>query len=334
MQQNILVIGGSGFIGSRLVNALSLGNHFVTVPTRRRQRARHLVQLPLVDVVEANVHDDATLSRLVAGRDAVVNLVGILQGKRGQPYGPDFARAHVDLPRRIAAACAQHGVRRVVHMSALGADSSGPSMYLRSKGDGEAALKAQEGLAQSPLDLTLFRPSVVFGPEDNFLNTFASLQRVFPIVPLAGAKTRFAPVYVADVVTAFASSLVGPQARDTIGQTYELCGPKVYTLAELVRLSGQWARVGGGCGRAILSLPEGLGRLQALMMELAPGTPVMSRDNLDSMKVDSVCSGAMPGFVPALGVPHPESLEAIAPTYLDPKYQESEYGQMRATAGR
>lgn len=329
MQQNILVIGGSGFIGSRLVNALSLGNHFVTVPTRRRQRARHLVQLPLVDVIETDVHDDAKLAKLVAGRDAVVNLVGVLQGKRGQPYGPDFARAHVELPRRIAAACAQHGVRRLVHMSALGADSSGPSMYLRSKGDGEAALKAQAGL-----DLTLFRPSVVFGPEDSFLNTFARLQRMFPAVPLAGAKTRFAPVYVGDVVTAFASSLVGAQARDTIGQTYELCGPNTYTLAELVRLSGQWARVGGGGGRSVIPLPDALGRLQARLMELAPGVPVISRDNLDSMKVDSVCNGAMPGFVPALGVAHPESLEAIAPSYLDPKFQESEYGQMRATAGR
>lgn len=329
MQQNILVIGGSGFIGSRLVNALSLANHFVSVPTRRRQRARHLVQLPLVDVVETDVHDDAKLAKLVAGRDAVVNLVGILHGKRGQPYGADFARAHVDLPRRIAAACARQGVRRLVHMSALGADANGPSMYLRSKGAGEAALRAQEGI-----DVTLFRPSVVFGPEDNFLNTFAKLQRMFPIVPLAGAKTHFAPVYVGDVVTAFASSLVGPQARDTLGQTYELCGPNTYTLTELVRLSGQWARVGGGCGRSIIPLPDALGRLQALMMELAPGEPVMSRDNLDSMRVDSVCGGAMPGFVPALGVPHPESLEAIAPTYLDPKYQESEYGSMRATAGR
>lgn len=329
MQRNILVIGGSGFIGSRLVNALSLGNHFVTVPTRRRQRARHLVQLPLVDVVEANVHDDATLARLVAGRDAVVNLVGILHGQRGTPYGADFARAHVDLPRRIASVCAQHGVRRVVHMSALGADVDGPSMYLRSKGAGEAALRAQPGL-----DLTIFRPSVVFGPGDAFLNTFARLQRVFPVVPLAGAGTRFAPVYVGDVVAAFVNSLVGAQARDTIGQTYELCGPKVYTLAELVRLAGQWARVADGRGRPVIPLPDALGRLQALMLELAPGTPLMSRDNLDSMKVDSVCSGAFPGFVPALGVPHPESLEAIAPRYLDPRSRESEYDALRATAGR
>lgn len=329
MQQNILVIGGSGFIGSHLVNVLSLGNHFVTVPTRRRQRARHLVQLPLVDVVQANVHDDAALSRLVAGRDAVVNLVGILHGRRGQPYGPDFARAHVDLPRRIAAACALHGVRRLVHMSALGADPGGPSMYLRSKGDGEAALKAQAGL-----DLTVFRPSVVFGPEDRFLNTFATLQRIFPVVPLAGAKTRFAPVYVGDVVTAFARSLTGPRARDTHGRTYELCGPGTYTLAELVRLSGQWAKVGGGRGRGIIALPDALGRLQARLMELAPGEPLMSRDNLDSMKVDSVCSGALPGFAPELGVPQPETLEAIAPTYLDPQAVESAYDRMRASAGR
>ncbi|WP_298291509.1 complex I NDUFA9 subunit family protein [Thiomonas sp.] len=328
-QQNILVIGGSGFIGSRLVNALSLGNHFVTVPTRRRQRARHLVQLPLVDVVETDVHDDARLDRLVAGRDAVVNLVGILHGRRGQPYGADFARAHVELPRRIAAACARHGVRRVVHMSALGADPKGPSMYLRSKGDGEAALRAQSGI-----DLTIFRPSVVFGPGDSFLNTFARLQRLFPLVPLAGANTRFAPVYVGDVVSAFVNSLTGPHARDTIGQTYELCGPKVYTLAELVRLAGQWARVGEGCGRIVLPLPDALGRLQARLLELVPGEPLMSRDNLDSMKVDSVCSGALPGFVPALGVAHPESLEAIAPSYLDPRRQESEYDALRATAGR
>ena len=325
MQQNILVIGGSGFIGSRLVNALSLANHFVTVPTRRRQRARHLVQLPLVDVVETDVHDDAKLAKLVAGRDAVVNLVGILHGKRGQPYGADFARAHVDLPRRIAAACARQGVRRVVHMSALGADVNGPSMYLRSKGAGEAALRAQDGI-----DLTVFRPSVVFGPGDNFLNTFARLQRLFPLVPLAGAHTRFAPVYVGDVVTAFFSSLVGTQARDTDGQTYELCGPGSYTLAELVRLSGQWARVGGGCGRTILPLPNALGRLQALLMELAPGEPLMSRDNLDSMQIDSVCSGALPGFAAELGVARPESLQAIAPTYLDPRAATSRYDRMRA----
>ncbi len=326
MHHNILVIGGSGFIGSRLVNLLSLDNHSVTVPTRHRQRARHLVQLPLVDVVEADVHDDAVLGRLVAGCDAVVNLVGILQGRRGRPYGRDFARAHVDLPRRIAAACAQAGVQRLVHLSALGADPKGPSMYLRSKGDGEAALRAQPGLA-----LTILRPSVVFGPQDRFLNTFARLQRLFPVVPLAGAGTRFAPVYVGDVAAALAHSVAGPQASDTVGRTYELCGPDTFTLAELVRLAGRWAGVAEGRGRAVLPLPDALGRLQARLMELAPGEPLMSRDNLDSMTVDSVCGGNLPGFAPELGVPRPESMQAIVPTYLGPAATGSPYDRMRAS---
>lgn len=326
MQHNVLVVGGSGFIGSHLVNLLSLANHFVTVPTRRRQRARHLVQLPLVDVVEADVHDDAALARLVAGRDAVVNLVGILQGRRGQPYGPDFARAHVELPRRIAAACVRQGVRRLVHVSALGADPNGPSMYLRSKGDGEAALRAQPGLAP-----TIVRPSVVFGPQDRLLNTFAALQRMFPVVPLAAAGARFAPVYVGDVATALAQSVAGPRARDCIGRTYELCGPDICTLAELVRSAGRWAGVADGRGRPVVALPGRLGRLQAWLMELAPGEPLMSRDNLDSMTVDSVCKGSLPGFAPELGVPHPESMAAIVPTYLGPAASGSPYDGMRAS---
>ena len=329
MQERILVLGGSGFIGSRLVNSLSLANQFVTVPTRRRQRARYLVNLPLVDVVEADVHDDATLDRLIAGMDAVVNLVGILHGRTGKPYGREFAQAHVELPRRIAAACAKHGVRRVVHMSALGADSNGPSMYLRSKGDGEAALREQAGI-----DLTVFRPSVVFGAGDAFLNMFARLQRLFPVMPLAGARARFAPVWAGDVVSAFHNSLIGPRSGETVGRTYALCGPHVYTLAQLVRLSGQWARVGGGCGRAVIPLPDGLGRLQASMLELLPGAPLMSRDNLDSMKVDNICDGSLPGFAPELGVARPESLEAVAPTYLDPLANESEYDRIRAGVGR
>lgn len=329
MQERILVLGGSGFIGSRLVNRLSLANQFVIVPTRRRQRARYLVNLPLVDVVEADIADDVVLDRLIAGVDAVVNLVGVLHGGTGKPYGREFAQAHVELPRRIAAACAKHGVRRVVHMSALGAASDGPSMYLRSKGDGEAALRAQPGL-----DLTVFRPSVVFGSGDAFLNTFAQLQRLFPLVPLAGAATRFAPVWVGDVAAAMCNSLIGPRRGETVGSSYALCGPHVYTLAELVRLSGRLAQVAGGRGRPVLALPDGLGRLQARLLEFAPGTPLMSRDNLDSMRVDSICDGSLPGFSPELGVVQPESVEAVAPTYLDPLANESDYDRIRAGVGR
>lgn len=324
MQQRILVIGGSGFIGSRLVNRLSLSNQFVTVPTRRRQRARHLVSLPLVDVVEADVHDDADLDRLVAGMDAVVNLVGILHGRPA-----DFDRCHAQLPRRIAAACARHGVRRLVHMSALGADAGGPSMYLRSKAAGEAAVQAQPGL-----HWTIFRPSVVFGEGDRFLTTFARLQRLLPLLPLPGAGTRMAPVWVGDVAQAFHAALIGARARDTFGRTYALCGPRVYTLGELARLAGAIAGVAGGRGRPVLPVPLALGRLQAALLALAPGEPMMSADNLDSLKVDNVCDGSLPGFAPELGVNLPESIEAIGPTYLDPRGAESPYNRVRAGIGR
>ena len=194
---NILVIGGAGFVGRHIVNRLVDRGLSVTVPVRRRSRAGHLITLPTIDVVEADVNDDATLDRLLAGRDAVLDLVGILQGSRGAPYGPEFARAHVELPRRIVGRCQAHGVRRYLHMSSLGADSNGPSMYQRSKGDGEAAVRA------SSLDWTIFQPSVIFGPEDRFLNTFAALAAIAPVLPIANAGARFQPVYVGDVADAF-----------------------------------------------------------------------------------------------------------------------------------
>ncbi|MGE5713598.1 MAG: complex I NDUFA9 subunit family protein, partial [Betaproteobacteria bacterium] len=182
---NVLVIGGAGFIGRHIVNRLIDRGVRVTVPTRRRARAGHLITLPTIEVIEADIHADKDLNPLVAGSDAVINLVGILQGSRGSPYGPEFARAHVELPRRIVRACEAHSVRRYLHMSSLGADPKGPSMYQRSKGDGEAAVRA------SGLDWTVFQPSVVFGPEDRFLNTFATLASIAPALPIANAQARF-----------------------------------------------------------------------------------------------------------------------------------------------
>ena len=304
----VVVFGGSGFIGSHLVALLSQENIPTLVATRHVEQVRHLTILPGVDVVGANIHDDATLHSLLQGRTAAINLVGILHSSRALPYGPEFRRAHVDLPRRIVDACAATGVPRYLHMSALGASVDGPSMYARSKADGEIAARSQPGVAA-----TIFRPSVVFGPGDHFLTMFAKLQRHLPVVPLAGASARFQPVYVGDVASAFLHALRDAHAA---GKVVELGGPNVYTLGELVRLAGRYA----GCERSIVALPDGLARLQARLFELLPGAPILTRDNLDSMKVDNVLNSALD---PASGTLTAASLgikltplESVAPHYL------------------
>ncbi|MBM3390435.1 MAG: complex I NDUFA9 subunit family protein [Betaproteobacteria bacterium] len=310
--KNILLIGGSGFLGSQVAQRLAAQGHRITVPTRHRERARHLLVLPTAEVVETDVHDAAALVGLVAGQDAVINLVGVLHSRYGLPYGPDFARAHVELPRKIAAACVAAGVRRLAHVSALNADPKGPSQYLRSKGDGEAALRA----AGDALELTIFRPSVIFGPEDAFLNLFARLQRVAPLLPMGNLEARFQPVFVGDVAQAVVAGLA---RRDAIGQACCCCGPQVYTLKELVQYAGELA----GCRRPVLRLPEALARLQAGVLELLPNPP-LSVDNLDSMDADSVCTGSDP--LP-FGL-RPTPLEAVAPAYLGGRTQrQANYGR-------
>ncbi len=300
--RSILLIGGSGFIGTHIAARLADAGYAVTVPTRRYPRARHLLVLPTVQVVEADVYDPAALDRLLARADAVINLVGVLHSRPGRPWGPAFERAHVELPRRLAEAGRRLQVRRVLHMSALGAAADAPSMYQRSKAEGEKILLA------SGLDVTAFRPSVVFGPEDNFLNMFVHLQRLAPVMPLGGADAKFQPVFVGDVADAFVRALDDPA---TIGKVFELVGPRVYTLRELVQLAGVYS----GHRRPVFGLPDALARLQAWLLEFMPGGPLMSRDNLDSMKADNVASGQYP--LP----PHwqPQPLEAVAPGYLAPR---------------
>lgn len=295
----VLVLGGTGFVGRAFCAQWNAthggGGPRLTVVTRRPAHARDEWPLPLVDVEVADVHDDARLARLVRAHDAVVNLVGILHGTPAQ-----FEHVHAALPRRIAAA----GARRVVHVSALGAGPQAPSHYLRSKHAGEEALRSCPGLA-----LTVLRPSVMFGEGDRFLNLFARLQRHLPVVPLAGAQARFQPVWVDDTARAIVRALRLPQA---VGQAYEAVGPDVYTLRELVRCAGQWS----GHPRPVLALPDGLARLQAALMRLLPGDPLLSADNLDSMKLDSVASGQAP-TLEALGV-RATALAALAPAWLSP----------------
>lgn len=316
---SVVVFGGTGFIGSHLAARLSEHGMTIVVVARHETHAMHLMPLPGVDIVAANLRDEAVLRRLVAGRDAVINLAGILHSRRGDPYGPDFKQVHVDLPRRLVDACAAGGVPRYLHMSALGADRHGPSMYSRSKADGELAAASRPDVAA-----TIFRPSVVFGPEDNFLNTFARLQRHFPVIPLAAAGARFQPVYVNDVAQAFVRALLDPA---TAGKTIELGGPQVYTLAELVRLAGRYA----GHERRILALPDGLARLQAMLFEMLPGEPMLTRDNLDSMRVDNVISPSTKALTAEALAIKVTPLEAVAPQYLSPTGRP---GVLGARAGR
>lgn len=297
MIQGILLIGGSGFIGSHIARRLAARGLRVTVATRRRERAKHLLPLPTVDVVEADVGDDATLARLCAGQDAVVNTVGVLKGGSGEPYGPGFAKAHVELPGRLARAAWAANMPTVVHVSALQASADAPSGYLRSKAAGEAAVRAAFPAA------TILRPSVVFGDGDSFLNMFAKLLKYAPVMPLASPNARFQPVWVGNVADAIVESLLRPEAA---GKTYELCGPREYSLRELVELT---ARVTGR-RRWVLGLSPSLSWAQAYALEVVGGP--MTRDNLRSMSVPNVCAAgcALPFNLAAA------ALEDIAPRYL------------------
>jgi NADH dehydrogenase len=310
--KKILLLGGTGFVGRSLCERLVERDAGLrlTVPTRHLAHAKPVQFLPTVDPVRCDVHDDAQLARVLAGHDAVVNLIAILHGSAAE-----FDRAHVQLARRLAGACSAAGVRRLVHVSALGVAADAPSDYLRSKAEAEAVLRA------APLELSVLRPSVIFGAEDRFLNLFAALQAVFPVMPLAGVDAQFQPVWVEDVAEAVVRCL---ERKESIGQTYECAGPKVFTLRELVQLAGRLS----GHERPVVALPESMGRLQAMAMELLPGVPLMSRDNILSMRVPNVATGRLPGLQ-ALGI-EPASLPAVAPGYLAPGEGLARLNQWRA----
>ncbi len=311
--QHICVLGGTGFVGSHLVFRLADLGHRVTVPSRRPARHREFRVHPNVRLVDANPYNHDRLTALLRDVDCVVNLVGILN----ESGNSTFQRAHVELPAAVVKAMREAGVSRLLHMSALNANvNESHSRYLKTKGAGEDLVHQTPGV-----DTTSFRPSVIFGPRDSFFNRFASLLSLSPLVfPLARAGARFAPVYVGNVVEAFVHALAD---RDTIGQRLELCGPKEYTLAELVRYT---ARLTGRRTR-ILALPDPLGRLQAMVLGLLPGKP-FSLDNYYSLKIDSVCRE---NALPLLGI-QPRSVEGVVPTYLGDASMRARYFQFRATA--
>ena len=317
--KKVLLLGGSGFVGTYIANRLSQRGVEVTIPTRRRERTKALIIQPNVEMPEININSEEALVELMRGKDAVINLVGVLHSRDVQlPYSKDFAEAHVELPKKIVAACKRAGVRRLVHMSALGANPKGPSEYLCSKGDGEAIVMA----AQGDLDVTVFRPSVIFGLGDSFLSMFAAVLKKVPFFPLGFGHARFQPVWAADVADAFVDSL---RDASTFGQAYELVGPKVYTLREMVEYTKELT----GSTATVIPLSEGWAYLQAGLMWLSP-KPLMSPDNLRSMQVDSVCDGKC--NLPANW--RPTALEAIAPTYIAHNTPKGKLDGFRYRAGR
>lgn len=317
--RKLLVLGGTGFVGrafiTRWVARHAGAGVDVLVPSRRpiaptHAAARQLALLPGVRLVQADLHDDARLAALVAGCDAVVNLVAILHGSRTR-----FRQVHEDLPARLARACAAARVPQLLHISALGVNDRAPdelpSNYLRSKARGELALRT--GLAGSATALTILRPSVIFGSEDRFLNLFARLQALVPVMALAGAGARFQPVWVGDVAEAMVRLLLGPAggagpARPGQPRVLEAAGPREWTLGELVRAAGRWS----GHARPVLPLPTWVGHVQAAVFGLLPGEPLMSGDNLRSMRLPNVATPGMPGLR-TLGIVPAEVADVMAP---------------------
>ena len=313
--ETVCVVGGSGFVGRHVVRRLAAAGIRVRVPTRSRERAKALIVLPTVDVLNADVHDPVTLNRLVSGCDAVINLAGILHESRKG----DFARVHAELPRRLVDACREQGVHRLLHVSALKAAHDAPSEYLRSKAGGEQQVRVGHA---SGIRTTIFRPSVIFGREDRFLNLFAQIARALPAIVLASPQARFQPVFVEDVAQAVVASLGDARCFD---QSYELCGPRTYTLQQLVEYVCKVL----GLERPVFPLNDEMSYVQAWILELLP-VKLMTRDNVLSMKVDSTCDCA---FQEVFGL-SPAGLEAVVPLYLADRAPRARYRWFRYRARR
>jgi len=315
VKPTLCILGGTGFVGQHLANELVEQGYKVKILTRRRERHRELLVLPHIEVIEADVNDAEILRNHFSGCDAVINLVAILnEGRRG-----DFKKVHVDLVEKITQACLVSGVHRFLHMSALNADArQGKSQYLRSKGEGE---DLAHSAVSKGLQVTSFRPSVIFGPNDHFFTHFAGLLKTFPFpLPLACPDARFAPVYVGDVVSVFITAL---KDKTTIGQRYELCGPNIYTLQQLMEYTADVLQL----ERKIIRLGDGLSRLQARIMQHLPGKP-LTYDNYLSMQVDNICQQKLPELFDLT----PTSVNTVVPMYLKDQNERTSFNEYRTWA--
>lgn len=308
---SICILGGTGFVGSHLCAELIKRGHSVKVLTRQRERHRDLLVLPELQLIQADIYNENELKQHFQDCDVVINLVGILNEKKHD--GSGFHVAHVELARKIITMCSNCKVTRLLHMSALNASPDAKSFYLRTKGEAE---NYAHTFAANKFSVTSFRPSVIFGAEDSFLNRFASILKFTPgIFPLACANTKFAPVYVGDVVEAMVNAI---NDKKTFGLRINLCGPKQYSLKEIVKYVASL----NGLHRMIFSLPNWAAKLQANILEYVPGKP-FSIDNYQSLQIDSVCPQQEPTLCKT-------SLESIAPSYLNKNPNLSRYDYFRA----
>jgi uncharacterized protein YbjT (DUF2867 family) len=306
MQGLVTVFGGSGFIGRVLVRALAKRGLRVRVASRRvnvADQMRLYGDVGQIQIEQANLRFPDSVARALEGAEACVNLVGLLY-ERGRQK---FSAVHAQGSETVARSCAERGVRTLVQMSALGADGASSSAYARSKADAEAAVRRILPGA------VVMRPSVVFGPGDDFFNKFAAMAGVSPVLPLVGGgKTRFQPVYVGDVASAIANAVIDPGAA---GQTYELGGPAIYSFQELLGLVLREVRR----ARPLVPVPFGIAKLigateemRAFALPFFP--PILTRDQVELLRRDNVCSGEAPGLA-ELGI-QPTAVEAVLPTYL------------------
>lgn len=312
--KKITVLGGSGFVGSSLVAKLDAAGYQVTVISRRRESAKHLILLPKVQVVQCDIFEQQKLKNMLEGSDAVINLVGILH----ESGRASFEQVHHQLPRRLAQVCEELGIGRLIHISALQASKSAPSQYLRSKAAGESAVSE----FSKKLNITIFRPSIIFGRHDSFFNLFANIVKVLPVIVLAKPEAKFQPIWVEDVTSCIVNAL---ENTVTYGKTYELGGPQVYTFRALIQKVMHIL----GVTRPIIGLSDKLSYLQGFAMEFLP-VKLMSRDNVRSMRVDSITQQTL---APELGVSL-MPLEAVVPEYLTNATPRGAYDGFRSAAGR
>jgi uncharacterized protein YbjT (DUF2867 family) len=316
----VTVFGGSGFLGRYVVQALARAGCRIKVAVRRPDLALHLQPLGGVGqiaLIQANVRDERSVNEALRGADAAVNLVGILEQSGKQK----FRAVHVEGAERIAKAARAQGAQALVHVSAIGAGRLAPSVYGRTKGEGEARV-----LAAFP-EAVIVRPSLLFGPEDNFFNRFGWLSRIAPVMPLIGGKTRLQPVFAGDVAQAIKTALGG---RGTEGATYELGGPVTYTFREILKKVCEWTEH----PRPLFPIPFWMAKIPAFFVQIVPGAPI-TVDQIRLLQRDNVVSaGALREHrtLEGLGVLEPRSVELLVPTYLQRYRPRGEFSNDSVTA--